>query len=766
MRFLSPDKLEWLKKLKARDISGVVVFGDVHGNITQETVESLTLRWDTVRTSQHELAWLNWRTRLSDFVGRNDVKTEVIDWAKQEGAGVLARFVTGEGGVGKTRLAAEIADELRKEGWAAGFVNLRSPGAYFANKSGTLILIDYPEELREGVRALLENLSRVETKHRIRLLFLSRRGWDIWEQEIARADGAITYFDREPVELQLLAGDAPYKAFQSAQQRLADKKKIKPNVITEDSFDEWLGTADIHQRPLFIAAAAIHSVLHPDVSVVTLSGPEVIDALVGREHARLADEGVAVGLNSEALPRLASFAAIRGDLSGADLTNLAQMTELDLGLPPPNEVVDAVRNSGRLENDVFPAPTPDILAAALVVTVFGRVPARAPDWLWTAISDDVAGGLERLGRLTHDTEIVLGLHAHRLSNWLVSAFEGHPARCLHAVPFVSEAILPVGLMPLDVAVWKTLADVVDDDVQKSARFTNLSVARASVGDNAGALEAIREAVEICRRLAAASPARYEPDLAGSLINLSNGLSAVGDAPAALEASREAVEIFRRLAAASPARYEPELASSLNNLSIRLSEGGDAPAALEAIREAVEIRRRLAEASPTRYGQDLASSLNSLSNRLVAVGDAPAALEAIRETLELYRRLAAASPARYEPNLAVSLNNLSADLSVVGDTPAALEAVREAVDIFRRLAAASPARYEPDLALSLSVLSDRLEEAGEIESAIEATDEAIHLMRPYAERYPESEHGRRYRKMQEDLARLTDGDNRGVSDEPL
>ena len=118
MRFLSPDKLEWLKKLKARDISGVVVFGDVHGNITQETVESLTLRWDTVRTSQHELAWLNWRTRLSDFVGRNDVKTEVIDWAKQAGAGVLARFVTGEGGVGKTRLAAEVADELRKEGWA------------------------------------------------------------------------------------------------------------------------------------------------------------------------------------------------------------------------------------------------------------------------------------------------------------------------------------------------------------------------------------------------------------------------------------------------------------------------------------------------------------------------------------------------------------------------------------------------------------------------------------------------------------------------
>ena len=123
-----------------------------------------------------------------------------------------------------------------------------------------------------------------------------------------------------------------------------------------------------------------------------------------------------------------------------------------------------------------------------------------------------------------------------------------------------------------------------------------------------------------------------------------------------------------------------------------------------------------------------------------------------------------SPARYEPGLATSLNNLSIRLSAGGDGPAALDAIREAVEIRRRLAAASPARYESDLALRLSVLSDRLEEEGETESAIEATEEAIHLMRPYAERYPDSEHGRLYRVMQEDLARLTGGDNRCGSDE--
>jgi len=36
------------------------------------------------------------------------------------------------------------------------------------------------------------------------------------------------------------------------------------------------------------------------------------------------------------------------------------------------------------------------------------------------------------------------------------------------------------------------------------------------GDGAGALAAIREAVDLYRRLAAANPARFEPDLAGSL----------------------------------------------------------------------------------------------------------------------------------------------------------------------------------------------------------------------------------------------------------
>jgi tetratricopeptide (TPR) repeat protein len=60
----------------------------------------------------------------------------------------------------------------------------------------------------------------------------------------------------------------------------------------------------------------------------------------------------------------------------------------------------------------------------------------------------------------------------------------------------------------------------------------------------------------------------------------------------LAASEEAVSVYRRLAAASPAAYEPDLASSLNNLSVRLTEAGRREEAEGVRREAAEIERRL------------------------------------------------------------------------------------------------------------------------------------------------------------------------------
>ncbi|MCJ7811906.1 tetratricopeptide repeat protein, partial [bacterium] len=67
---------------------------------------------------------------------------------------------------------------------------------------------------------------------------------------------------------------------------------------------------------------------------------------------------------------------------------------------------------------------------------------------------------------------------------------------------------------------------------------------------------------------------------------------MGDKPGALEAIREAVEIRRRLSESNPVAFEPDLAMSLNNLSNRLSDMGDKPGALEAIREAQQIEKKV------------------------------------------------------------------------------------------------------------------------------------------------------------------------------
>ena len=90
-----------------------------------------------------------------------------------------------------------------------------------------------------------------------------------------------------------------------------------------------------------------------------------------------------------------------------------------------------------------------------------------------------------------------------------------------------------------------LASDVDDELTRVRWLNNLSNHLSAAGDGVGALAAIREAVEIRRRLAAANPARFEPDLASSLNNLSNRLSAAGDEYGAQAARREAEEIGRR-----------------------------------------------------------------------------------------------------------------------------------------------------------------------------------------------------------------------------
>jgi tetratricopeptide (TPR) repeat protein len=122
----------------------------------------------------------------------------------------------------------------------------------------------------------------------------------------------------------------------------------------------------------------------------------------------------------------------------------------------------------------------------------------------------------------------------------------------------------------------------------------------------------QEALGIRRRLAAANPETYAPDVAMTLNNFAVLYKKTQRSLESEAMYQEALEIYRRLAAANPEAYEPNVASTLNNFALlykktqRFSES-------EAIcLEALDIYNHLTKEHP-QYRPKMNYTLNFLMN---------------------------------------------------------------------------------------------------------------------------------------------------------
>ena len=730
-------------RLRARDIAGCIVVGGNSGIVYQiynggALPEPPSLLWDNdlPATAPFEIFnLLRWSTRLSQqLIGRDREKQDLLDWAGS-GRDLRIRLLTGPGGAGKTRLAAELSESLRQAGWQAGFIRLENSVPRPLSAKGLLLVIDYPEEWRAQIRVLLQSASQMEALPApVRVLLLSRQPMDHWRDDIVQA-GASSRCDGYEVTIGPLATDAATCLFYSVTERLTANRKIDPPHLDKAAVRAWIERDPaLHPLPLYTVAAAVHAVIEP-AETLGLTGARIITALVERERRRLDAAGRNAGWGEKAGSRLAGLAALRADLDSSALCRLAAPC-LQVGLPPPEQVVDAVESLGLSQQGRLPAASPDLVAAELLHQVLCDRPDLASDWLWETLSDPAAIEVRRLDRLAHDIAALHRPDESILLSKLVGAVAGNAARAESWRTFLDSEDLGFRLSPVGIAIADTLlAQPGLTDQDRAGILNNLSVRLGDAGDGAGALSAIREALETYRRLARDNPARFAANLATSLNNLSNGLRETGDLEGALAAIREAVDTYRPLEQDNPARFAPNLAMSLNNLSSCLSDAGDGASALAATREAVDIYRRLARDHPARFVPYLAMSLNDLSIDLSDAGDGAGALTTIREAVEIQRRLAQDHPARFAPDLALSLHNLSNRLSDAGDGAGALAAIRKAVNIRRRLARDIPARFARDLALSLNNLSLRLSDAGDGEGALAAIREAADIYRRLAEDNP-------------------------------
>ncbi len=252
----------------------------------------------------------------------------------------------------------------------------------------------------------------------------------------------------------------------------------------------------------------------------------------------------------------------------------------------------------------------------------------------------------------------------------------------------------------------------------------------------------REALEIRRRLAAANPQAYEPDVAMTLNNLALLCSNIWYSNTQrLEESeamyKEALEIRRRLAAANPQTYEPDVAMTLNNLAILYSNTQRLEESEAMYRKALETYLHLAAANPQAYERNVAATLNGLTilyNNTRCLEEREAMY---KEALEIRRRLAASNPQVYEPDVARTLHNLALLYSKAQRFTEGEAMYKEALEILRRLAAANPQAYEPDLAQTLNDLALLYYNTQRFEESEAMYKEALEIRRRLAASNPQA-----------------------------
>ncbi|HEB01647.1 MAG TPA: ATP-binding protein, partial [Nitrospirae bacterium] len=572
-----------LTLLKFQLAPSVSAIGNIGGaSVTEGSVSKLQIPWHELKKHPTCFQLLSWHTRVSKFSGRDEEMAKLQKWAESDDA-ISVQFVIGDGGVGKSRLAAEFGKSLIESEWSAGFVDLRNVSAFEMNKAGTLLIIDYPEEHGKPVEDLLADLAKLshDKVDRLRVLFLTRQEMSVWDDVVSRAK-AEDIIETVPVQIGPLEAVSAHKLYCSTLELAAKELDFNPPPLSEEALDAWMGQSPENKRALFIMAAAVHSVLHPKEELVTFSGAEIMNALSKRELDRLNNASKEIGASEAALARLLAMGAIAGRMHITRIEELVAQKDLKLGFSSKEDLEEMLQTTGILNDRAVHAPTPDILAAAFTVNVLSKRPETAPEVIWAALEQDVKGGLERLSRLAYDAEFVLGMLEHRMSHWLADVFRDNLERCKQVEGIMNEDYLPLTLNNAAVAVFETLLAHAKDDKTRALLLNNLSESLSDVGDLAGALKIIKEAVEITKKLYEDNPARYAPILAGSLNNLSLKLSSTGDKDGALSAIEEAVELYRKLNKGNTVRYAPILAGSLNNLSLKLSSTGDKDGALSAI----------------------------------------------------------------------------------------------------------------------------------------------------------------------------------------
>ena len=592
--------------------------------------------------SRHELRTLRrWAMTPTEIVGEENTSKKNA-WVSSYKPDVAVAVVTGVGGSGKTRMAAQLCHDLSSIGWYTGFLPTTSDltakelNALVELTTELLVVVDCAEESRRGqVARVLWALRNRCSPTRI---VLTARGTDIWWDEFCEE----------------LESDGIQLARTLVMPRLEECQSAKNPELSKNIYYKAVRCfAELENRslphdltvPENPGATAFDMILRAWLAVVDegddtgksvpVRRNDLYDRILEAELAQWKKIPVLAKIDSAYLCRVAaSLSLLTPDPKQVDevLSRLTGWVPESLCHSQFAEIlVRALMRPNNCGGGV--SIHPDSIADHLIVEVFGEKPELLDDVLplnpleVPGLEDPNADELviQRALAWGHQAQNVCAVIT-RAASLDAQAANRLAKQALKARPHLWRSALDVALTqggPFAPALEELIASGAD---------LPLAEIEDAIPSGHGVLRGA--ALAATRRLAAS--AERSPEQRSRWANtLAIRLSEVGERGEALEAAREAEGLYRSLAEASPAAYTPDLASSLSNLSVFLSEVGERGEALEAAREAVSLRRDLVQASPAAYASNLASSLSNLAGRLSEVGERDLALKIFTDDFDRF-----------------------------------------------------------------------------------------------------------------------------------
>lgn len=674
--------------------------------------------------------------RVVPFVGRTAELASFLGWCAGPEP-VAVRLVSGPRGVGKTRLAREVAHEMAHAGWTCLSVpDGAEPAALAAVPDGApaLLVVDDADTRGSALADLLRTAARGRNGT-LRILLVAR---DVgpWFNRLTATDLAV----RALLEPARAAEDLSAEVLPRQVDARLVAAFVEPYARALGVTAPKVAVASVSggARMLDLQAAALCAVMRAQArqpqGVLPVDVSDTLDELLEHERWTWFRSAEEAGVLGEAgfLPEAMDGLVAAATLTGVRTRDAAEKLVRRVAAVVPGVRVGAEAAVGQWLVGLDPHRE---LPGRLVETHLLGELTDTPGLLGASLSGANAASVRRAALR------MVGIVVERLDGR--SAEQGAALDQLGAVlaalpddhdvlRSVSGALphpsLALGELRAELAL-RTLAAVPDGDPARRAEaLHDVGSALGEVGRAADAERSQREAVSLLRGLAEADPDRFRPRLAAVLANLGATCSDQGRPEDALRCEEESVALLRLVAADHPGVVALDLTMAVSNLAVTFAELGKPLAALGPSREAAALWRELAVENPERFTWALALSQMNVARRLLELDRAEEALGPAAESLELRRRLAAGDPDEHLSGLGDSLQVMG---SVVADrrpTEEALPYLEEAVAIRRQTAQENPGRYLPDLAYSLRALGTQLSDLGRREEGLELQQEAVEVQR--------------------------------------